>query len=125
MQTYNTKEAIPRYTIVMPGDTNGEVKISTSSNSLIKGITGDVDVKAGNVVDVNHFGVAKVVCGETIKDGEPFTSNTKGQAIKAKDGDTICGIMLEDGELNQYAQCLIAITHFIKETTPNSQEGEE
>ncbi len=122
--SYKANAALPMYTIVAASTNHNEVKLATSGTDLIKGITSDVDVKQGNLVDVQHYGVTKVRCGSVIKDGEAFTADSEGRAVKAKDGDNIAGIMLEDGAKDEICYCNIVLQRAVAptrdETPPNT-----
>ncbi len=111
--SYKANSALPMYSIVSASTNHNEVKLATSGTDLIKGITSDVDVKQGNPVDVQHYGVTKVRCGGTLKDGEAFTADSNGRAVKAKEGDNIAGIMLEDGAENEVCYCNIVLQRAI------------
>ena len=118
--SYKSFENIPKHSLVAPDTNSNEVKLATSGTDLIMGVSDDVDTTKNNPVDVQHYGIAKVVCGGNVKTGEAFTSDDKGRAIKAKTGDNIGGIMLEDGSEGEVCYCNIVIQRAIADAPSNA-----
>jgi hypothetical protein len=83
-KNYNAVAAIPAYHIVKPSGVNdGEVIPAAASTDPIIGVSQNVDVAAGQFVDVIHTDSANAMLGGQVAFGDPLTSDENGCAVKA------------------------------------------
>lgn len=82
-KAYIADADIQPYLILKVGSVDGNVALATASTDKLKGVSENVPVAAGQTVDVIHSGIANVVAGGTIADGDWLTVNASSQAITA------------------------------------------
>lgn len=99
---------IPRNSLVKFGNTDDTVTLATAGTDLTVGVTDNVDVKAGAMVDVLHIGTAEVKFNGAVVRGANFTSDANGKAVAVKDGDISVGFALRTasaGDIKPAAIC--------------------
>ena len=74
---------IPANSIVKFTANDGEVTLATAATDKLAGVTDNVDVKAGQMVDVALRGIHTVKAGGNISAGDPLTANGTSKAIVA------------------------------------------
>lgn len=82
-KAYIADTDIAPYLIIKAGSVDGNAALATASTDKLKGVSENVQVAAGQVVDVIHEGIANVTAGGTIADGDWLTVNASSQAITA------------------------------------------
>jgi hypothetical protein len=82
-KAYIADADIQPYLILKVGSVDGNVALATAATDKLKGVSENVPVAAGQTVDVIHSGIANVVAGGTIADGDWLTVNASSQAITA------------------------------------------
>jgi hypothetical protein len=81
------------YLVVMAGTVVGNANVALTNTSKLIGVAENVQVAAGQTVDVINAGTGNVLAGGTIADGDYLTANTdgSGSAITALTGNTVFG----------------------------------
>lgn len=120
--TYTAAGDIPPYSFVEPSGNDNEVKVANGASTLITGVSNDVYVHSGNVVDVKHFGCTKIRLGGSVKEGEALTSDENGGAVKANDGDNIAAIALDSGAKDEVIYAVVALSRSLKTTVNDTTE---
>lgn len=92
-KTYTAAVDIPAYSLVKFGTDDNTVTLASAASDDVIGVSGDVDVTAGNLTDIAHLGVEKVKCGGTLTRGQSFYAGANGQAVAAESGN-IAGYVL-------------------------------
>lgn len=83
-KNYNAVATISAYHIVKPSGVNdGEVVPAAAATDPILGVSQNVDVAAGQPVDVIHGDSANVQLGGQVSFGDPITSDVNGCGVKA------------------------------------------
>jgi hypothetical protein len=82
-KAYIADTDIPPYLILKAGSVDGNAALATAVTDKLKGVSENVQVAAGQVVDVIHEGIANVTAGGTIADGDWLTVNSSSQAVTA------------------------------------------
>lgn len=83
IKTYDAGAAINPYTVVKFTTTDFQVLQATASTEPLAGVTTEIAAASGERVDVIHDGIAFVKAGGTIAAGDPLTTDSNGNAIKA------------------------------------------
>lgn len=105
-KTYTAAVDIPAYHLVKFGTDDNTVTLATSATDDVIGVSGDVDVKAGNLIDVAHLGVEKVKCGGTLTRGQAFYSDAAGTAVTGTSGN-IAGYVLSSASKDDVVLAII------------------
>lgn len=116
-KTYTAAVDIPAYSLVKFGTDDNIVTLATSAADDVIGVSGDVDVTAGNLIDIAHLGVEKVKCGGAITRGQAFYAGTNGQAVTAESGN-IAGYVLRSASKNDVVLAVINRAVMPAATTP-------
>lgn len=93
-KTFIAAVDIPAHRLVKFGGDDNTVTLATAGTDDVIGVSDNVDVKAGNTVDVATLGVEKVQYGGTVERGKAIAAGTDGKAIAAEDGDVAVGYAL-------------------------------
>lgn len=88
---------IPAHRFITTGAVKDDIAIASANNQTSLGVSGDVDVPAGQHVDVVMDGIAHVEFAGTIARGADVTANTDGKAVTAATGNVVFGTALEAG----------------------------
>lgn len=83
IKTYDASGAIPAYSVVKFTTTDFQVAAASAVGDALAGITTEVAAVDGERCDVIHDGIAYALCGGTIAQGDPLTTNASGQVVKA------------------------------------------
>lgn len=110
IKTYTAAVDIPAHRLVKFSADN-TVTLATSGTDDIIGVSDDVDVKAGNPVDVVLQGVCEVQFAGTLTYGKPFTAGTDGKATaldaEAETPENKAGITLKSVTADEIALAVI------------------
>lgn len=93
-KTFIAAVDIPAHRLVKFGSDDNTVTLATAGTDDVIGVSDNVDVKAGNTVDVATLGVEKVQYGGTVVRGKSITAGTGGKAVAAQAGDNVAGYAL-------------------------------
>lgn len=93
-KTFVAAVDIPAHRLVKFGADDNTVTLATTGTDNVIGVSDNVDVKAGNTVDVATLGVEKVQYGGTIERGKSITAGADGKAVAAQAGDIAVGYAL-------------------------------
>lgn len=85
-KNYVAAGAIPAYSLVKFNGVAGQVAVAAAATDEVVGVTGDVDVVAGERVDVIHLCEAQAVAGAAIAAGKFLVSDAAGRAVAAAPG---------------------------------------
>lgn len=83
IKAYTAESAISKHTIVKFGGTDGSVLQATGGNDNTIGVSCELDVNAGGIIDVVRSGIAEVVYGGSVSRGDKLTSDASGRAVTA------------------------------------------
>lgn len=82
-KAYTADVDIAPYLILKAGSADGFATVASAATDALIGVSENVPVPAGRVVDVIQGGPANVVAGGAIAAGDYLTSDANGKAIKA------------------------------------------
>lgn len=85
-KAYTADVDIAPYLILQTGSTDGNATLATAGTQKLIGVSENVPVAAGQVVDTIKGGPALVTAGSTIAAGDYLTANASSQAITAVPG---------------------------------------
>ena len=105
-KTYTAAVDIPAYSLVKFGTDDNTVTLATAAGDDVIGVSGDVDVTAGNLADIAHLGVEQVKCGGTLTRGQAFYAGANGQAVSAESGN-IAGYVLHSASKDDVVLAVI------------------
>ena len=74
---------IAPYLVLKSGSVDGNVALATTTTDKLKGVSENVQVAAGQTVDVVTSGIVNVTAGGTIADGDWLTVNGSSQVVTA------------------------------------------
>lgn len=106
-KTYTAAIDIPPYSLVKFGADDVTVTLATSATDNIIGVSSDIYVHAGNLIDINHLGVARVKFGGSVERGASFTSDSNGNAVATAEGNVKCGYALSSASAGDIALAVI------------------
>lgn len=124
-KTYTAAVDIPAYSLVKFGTDENTVTLATTATDDVIGVSSDVDVKSGNLVDIAHLGIEKVKCGGTITRGQAIYAGANGQAVSAENGN-IAGYILHSASKGDVVLAVInraVMTEATTATTPPDSAG--
>ncbi len=82
-KAYIADADIAPYLILKAGSADGYVALATASTDKFKGVSENVQTAAGQTADVIQEGIANMVAGGTIADGDFLTADGSSRAITA------------------------------------------
>lgn len=94
-------------------DTNGRVKLATDADVSLEPMLGVLQNKPTAINQeavVRVGGTAKVMCGESLDEGDAVTCDASGHAVAAVALDNILGFMLEAGAADKISEVLLKQT---------------
>lgn len=106
-KTFIAAVDIPAHRLVKFGADDNTVTLATAGTDDVIGVSDNVDVKAGNTVDVATLGVEKVQYGGAVERGKAITAGADGKAVAGADGDKLIGIALATAVENDIALAVI------------------
>ena len=84
------------------------VKVASSSTDNIIGVADTVKRSEGETEDVYlPSSIVQLTLGGTVEAGDALTANSTGAAIKAKSGDNIAAIALDEGDEGNVITALV------------------
>lgn len=104
----SAEAAIPAYTIVKPGATDGSWVPAAAATDLMGGVSESVAAASGERVDVARVGIADVLYGGTVTRGQKLTSDASGRAVTAVSGNHVIGTAEVSGVVGDIGSVLIA-----------------
>lgn len=113
-KSYIAASAISKYLLVKPSGVNdGEMVPAAAATDAIAGISQNVDVAQGQLVDVVHDDSANLLLGGTVAPMDPITSDANGKGVKAAPAagvnNRIVGFALTSGVSGDIIPVLIKI----------------
>ncbi len=106
-KTFIAAVDIPAHRLVKFAADDSTVTLATAGTDDVIGVSDNVDVKAGNTVDVALLGVEKVQYGGVVERGKAITAGAGGKAVAGADGDNLIGIALAATAENDIALAVI------------------
>jgi hypothetical protein len=82
-KAYIADTDVAPYLIIKTGSVDGNAALATANTDKLKGVSENVQVAAGQCVDVIQDGIANVIAGGTIADGDWLTTDSSSRAITA------------------------------------------
>ncbi len=101
---------IPKFTIVKPHSTAGQVVAGAAATDKLIGVSGEIDAVANDPMDVHVNGVRRVKYGGTVAVGDLLTSDASGNAVVTTTaGNRIVGIAMIAGVANDIGEVFLSV----------------
>ena len=97
IKNYTAASEIPAHRIFKFAAKDSHIELATAKTDTLMGVTDNLNVKVGDIVDAHLGGIVDVEYGGTIVAGEPLTADNVGRAVKAQGADKIVGYALISG----------------------------
>jgi Uncharacterized conserved protein (DUF2190) len=111
-KSYTANTAIARRRFVEFDGVSGRVKQADVATDKIIGVSQDIDIVAGERIDLSMIGIGVVEAGGNIAHGDWLTCDAQGRAVAAAVGNTVFGKALSAASAGDHFNTLLGTVGF-------------